>query len=62
MMFGFFKKKSEKEVLQKKYEILMQEARDIQRKGDMKSFALKTEEAEQIMSKIVLLQEKEKKD
>ncbi len=60
-MFGFFKKKDEKEVLQKQYAKLLEEARDIQRKGDMKSFALKTAEAEEVMEKIIELQKQEEK-
>jgi hypothetical protein len=54
-MFGLFKKKDESSKLQTQYEKLMKEARDIQRSGDMKAFALKTAEAEQVMDQIVAL-------
>lgn len=54
-MFGLFKKKDQKALLGEKYEKLMQEARDIQRSGDMKAFALKTAEAEKVMDQIVTI-------
>jgi hypothetical protein len=57
-MFGLFKKKDEKALLQQKYEKLMQEARDIQRSGDMKAFALKSAEAEKVMDLIVAMKMK----
>jgi hypothetical protein len=57
-MFGLFKKKDETAQLQKKYEKLMQEARDIQRGGDMRAFALKTAEAEAVMDEIVEMKKK----
>lgn len=47
-MFGLFRKKSEKEKLQEQYRKLLEEARDIQRSGDMKAYALKSAEAEAI--------------
>lgn len=52
-MFGLFGKKDKKTSLEKKYQQLMLEARDIQRSGDMKAFALKTAEAEKVMDEIV---------
>jgi hypothetical protein len=52
-MFGLFKKKDETAQLQQKYEKLMEEARNIQRSGDMKAFALKTAEAEKVMDEIM---------
>jgi hypothetical protein len=55
-MFGLFGKKDKKNTLEKLYQQLMKEARDIQRKGDMKAFALKTAEAEKVMDEIVALQ------
>jgi hypothetical protein len=58
-MFGLFKKKDEAAILQKKYEALMQEARDIQRAGDMRAFALKTAEAEKVMDEIVAMKQKQ---
>ena len=54
-MFGLFKKKSEADQLQAQYEQLMEEARNIQRAGDMKAFALKTAEAEAVMDRLVAL-------
>ncbi len=54
-MFGLFKKKDEVSLLQQKYEQLMLEARNIQRAGDMRAFALKTAEAEKVMDQIVAL-------
>jgi hypothetical protein len=38
--------------LTKLYARLSEEAMQLQRKGDIKSFALKTEEAEEVMKKI----------
>jgi hypothetical protein len=58
-MFGLFKKKDETVQLQKKYEKLMQEARDIQRAGDMRAFALKTAEAEKVMDEIVAMKKRQ---
>ncbi len=55
IMFGLFKKKDEVSLLQQKYEQLMLEARNIQRAGDMRAFALKTAEAEKVMDQIVAL-------
>ena len=55
IMFGLFKKKDQKAILQQQYESLMKEARDIQRSGDMKAFALKTAEAEKVMDQIVAM-------
>lgn len=54
-MFGLFGKKDKSALLEKKYQQLMKEARDIQRSGDMKAFALKTSEAEKVMDEIVAL-------
>ncbi len=54
-MFGLFKKKYESVTLQKQYEKLMKEARDIQRAGDMRAFALKTAEAEKVMDQLIAL-------
>ena len=50
-MFGLFKT-DEKKKLQKQYEKLLEEARDLQRKGDIKGFAVKSEEADAIAEKI----------
>ncbi|TXB61588.1 DUF6435 family protein [Phaeodactylibacter luteus] len=50
-MFGWFKKDPEKE-LEKKYEKLMEEAMQIQRSGDIKSFAAKSAEAEAVAQEL----------
>lgn len=50
-MFGFFKKDPIKK-LEKQYEQMMEQARDIQRKGDIKGYAQKMAEAEEIAKKI----------
>jgi hypothetical protein len=56
-MFGLFSKKTDPaKVLEKlnlQYEKLLAEARDLQRKGDIKGFAVKTAEAEEVMNQIV---------
>jgi len=61
-MFGFGKKKEKKdkemEALQKEYKALMEQARDIQRKGDIQGFAAKSDEAEQVAKKIDALRAK----
>jgi hypothetical protein len=54
-MFGLFGKKDKKAELEKKYQQLMEEARDIQRSGDLKAFAFKTAEAEKLMDEIIAL-------
>lgn len=51
-MFGLFKKKTEEEKLELQYRKLLEEARDIQRSGDMKAFALKTAEAEEVGTRL----------
>ena len=59
MFFGLFgkkdDKKSEMEKLNSQFLKLTEQARDLQRKGDIKGFAEKTGEAEAIMDKIVAL-------
>ncbi len=50
-MFGFFKKDPAKK-LEKEYRRLLEEARDIQRSGDVKSAALKYDEAEKLADKL----------
>ena len=50
-MFKFFKKDPIKQ-LEKEYEKLMEEAMHIQRGGDIKAYALKVAEAEEILKKI----------
>jgi hypothetical protein len=57
-MFGLFKKNPTKE-LEKKHKLLIEEAMNLQRGGDIKGFAAKTAEAEAVMDEIVkLTQEK----
>jgi hypothetical protein len=53
-MFGFFKKNPTKE-LEKQHKRLMEEAMAIQRSGDLKAYAVKIDEAEKLMDKIVEL-------
>jgi hypothetical protein len=53
-MFGLFKK-NPVDQLKKEYEKLMKEAMELQRSGDIKGFARKSEEAEEVMKKIVAL-------
>ena len=50
-MFGLFKKDPAKQ-LQEQYAKLLEEARDLQRKGDIKGFAQKSAEAEEIAKKL----------
>ena len=50
-MFGLFKKDPIK-ALQQQYRQLMEEAMHLQRKGDLKAYALKVAEAEAVMEKI----------
>ena len=56
-MFGFLKKDPLK-ALQQKYKKLMEEAMQIQRSGDLKLYARKMEEAEQMAKEISLLKNK----
>ncbi|MCR9145183.1 MAG: DUF6435 family protein [bacterium] len=52
-MFGFLDKdQRNKKKLQKQYERKQQEARDLQRSGDIKGFAALTAEADQIYRQI----------
>lgn len=50
-MFNLFKKDPVQK-LHKKYLKLMEEARDLQRKGDIQAFARKSAEAETVMQEI----------
>lgn len=50
-MFGLFKKDPVKD-LQKQYQKLMEEAMQLQRNGDLKSYALKIAEAEELLKKL----------
>jgi hypothetical protein len=55
-MFSLFKKDPIKQ-LEKKYLQTMEEARDIQRSGDLKAYARKIEESEAIQKQIDVLYE-----
>ncbi len=50
-MFSLFRKDPIKQ-LEKKYLQLMEEARDLQRSGDLKAFAKKIAESEEVQQKI----------
>ncbi len=50
-MFGLFKKDPIQK-LQKEYEAKMLEARDVQRSGDLRKYAVVMEQAEEILKKI----------
>lgn len=51
-MFGLFGKKDPTKKLQKQYMKLMEEATELQRKGDIQGYAKKSEEAEKLMEEI----------
>ena len=51
-MFVLFKKNPTKK-LEQQYAALMEEARDIQRSGDLRAYSRKLEEAEEVMKKIL---------
>lgn len=50
-MFGLFKKDPIKK-LEKEYEQLMSKARDVQRSGDLRAYAVMIEDSENILKKI----------
>ncbi|HET8963556.1 MAG TPA: DUF6435 family protein [Chitinophagales bacterium] len=50
-MFQLFKKDPVKN-LQKEYQQILEKARDAQRKGDIKGFALLTEKSEEVLKQI----------
>jgi len=56
-MFGLFNKDPAKKLLEQ-YARLLEEARDLQRKGDIKGFALKTAEAEEVSKQLEALSDK----
>jgi hypothetical protein len=56
-MFGLFKKDPVKK-LEAEYAKLMEEAMHIQRSGDLKLYAVKIEEAEELLRKIEELRKK----
>jgi hypothetical protein len=47
-MFGWLRKKDPKTELQRRYEALMREARDLQRGGDIVSYSAKVAEADRV--------------
>mgnify|MGYP001555028326 CR=1 FL=1 len=60
IMFGLFKKNEVKK-LEKQYEALMEKARDVQRSGDLRKYAVLIEESEEILKKIEEAKSQEKK-
>lgn len=54
-MFNLFKKDPVK-ALDKQYRQLLEEARQLQRNGDIKGYALKTQEAEDVLKQIEALE------
>lgn len=58
-MFGLFKKNPIKK-LEQQYEKMLEEARDIQRSGDIKGYAKKMAEAEELWKRIETLNEEKK--
>ena len=50
-MFNLFKKNPTAK-LEKKYETLLEEAMQLQRKGDIKAYAIKSAEAEEVLKEI----------
>jgi len=54
-MFGLFKKNPVKK-LEQQHQKLLEEAMALQRKGDIKGYAAKSAEAEQVMEEIIKLQ------
>jgi len=59
-MFGLFKKNEVKK-LEKQYEALMEKARDVQRSGDLRKYAVLIEASEEILKKIEEAKSQEKK-
>ena len=57
-MFGLFKKDPAKK-LREQYASLLEEARDLQRMGNIKGFALKTAEAEEVSKQLEALADKQ---
>ncbi|MBI1228326.1 MAG: Lacal_2735 family protein [Bacteroidetes bacterium] len=53
-MFGLFKKDPAKQ-LREQYAKLLEEARDLQRKGDIKGYAEKSAQAEEVLQKLEAL-------
>ena len=57
-MFGFFKKADPRKKLEKQYNKMLEDARDLQRGGDIKGYAKMMAEAEEIAKKIQDLNKK----
>jgi len=51
-MFNLFKKKDPLQKMRDQYRKMLEDARDLQRSGDIKGFALKTAEAEALGQQI----------
>lgn len=51
-MFGLFKKKDPIKALEKKYEKIMEEAMLLQRSGDLRAYAQKITESEELQQKM----------
>lgn len=58
-MFSFLRKNPVKK-LEKQYLLLMEEARDLQRSGDLRAYAQKLDEAEALQDKIANLKAAQK--
>lgn len=55
-MFGLFKRDPKKK-LEKEYRALLEKARDVQRSGDLRKYAVILEEAEKVQEKIFALED-----
>ena len=55
-MLGLFRKRDPKKALERRYAALMQEARDIQRSGDIVAYAAKVDEAEAVRKELEALE------
>lgn len=56
-IMGLFGKSNPTKKLEKKYKKMLEEARDLQRSGDIPAYALKMEEAEKIAKEIETLKQ-----
>jgi len=55
-MFGWLRKKDPKTELQRRYEALMREARDLQRGGDIVGYSAKVADADAVRQKLDALE------
>ncbi len=55
-MFGWLRKKDPKTELQRRYEALMREARDLQRGGDIVGYSAKVADADAVRHKLDALE------